>query len=290
MTGVLAAVAVLVAVLLAIELSLRYRGFGSFPLFEHAEGSVYRMRPNQAGRFRRRHVWRYDANGMRNDQAPSSFAGTTLLIGDSIVDGGLRIDQAETLAAVAARLNGESFYTVACHGWALANSVAALTALPGWVGAKRLVFVLNTGDFDTINEMGSELSFPTRRPVWLTSWLVRRQALRRFRFYRRARAESQGIASQAVDRDLELRATNLAAFRDLLAKYAGPVLLVRYPLRGENARAERYFEQLKSLDPRVQLLDVMNVQGWSNDCYADHIHPNVRGLELLAGHLCAGLS
>ena len=39
------------------------------------------MRPNQAGRFRRRLAWRYDANGMRNEQAGPGFADTTLLIG-----------------------------------------------------------------------------------------------------------------------------------------------------------------------------------------------------------------
>ena len=89
--------------------------------------------------------------------------------------------------------------------------------------------------------------------------------------------------------DTRLRAENLAAFRKLLASYAGPVVIVRYPMRGENARSERYFEELASLDPRVRLLEAAEAPGWSQDCYADHIHPNARGLEVLAGHLCEGL-
>ena len=88
----------------------------------------------------------------------------------------------------------------------------------------------------------------------------------------------------------ELRAENLAAFRKLLASYAGPVMIVRYALRGENARSERYFEDLASLAPRVRLLEAADAPGWADDCYADLIHPNARGLEVLAGHLSQGLS
>lgn len=279
MTAELVAAALLVALALALELSLRLTGFGSFPLFERDEASVYRMRRNQAGYFRHRFAWNYDANGMRNDDTPPSFAETTLLIGDSIVDGGLGVDQSKTLAALARGISGENFYSVACHGWALANILPALEALPGWTTAKRLVFVLNSGDLDTIGGLGSELSFPTRRPIWLTLWIVRRQAFRRLHFRPPERAMHNA----------ELRAENLAAFRKLLASYAGPVVIVRYAMRGENARSERYFEDLASLEPRVRLLEAADALGWADDCYADHIHPNARGLEVLAGHLCEGL-
>jgi hypothetical protein len=289
-TAVLAAAALLVAALaLAVELVLRRMGFGSFPLFEPAERSGYRMRPNQAGRFRRRHAWRYDANGMRNDRTPDSFAETTLLVGDSVVDGGLGIGQGETLAALASRCSGQAFYTVACHGWALANSLAALTALPGWAGAGRLVFVLNTGDLDTVGRAGSQFSFPTRRPLWLSVWFVCRKIYRAIEGYLDAKEASRNSPPRLVDRSRDVRANNLADFQALLGEYAGPVILVRYQMRGENARLERYFEQLTSLDPRVQLLEAAEAAGWSNDCYVDHIHPNARGLELLAAHLCRGL-
>jgi hypothetical protein len=282
MKEALAAVAVLIAAAITLEIVLRYRGIGSFALFELGVPGIYRMKPNQAGRFRRRFRWSYDANGMRNDAAPASFAQTTLLIGDSIVDGGRSLDQGETLAPQAAQISGESFYAVACHGWALGNALPALTALPGWSSAARLVFVLNTGDLDNVVAPDGELGFPTRHPLWLTLWLVRRQA------YRRLGARRYKLKGHIPPSE-ERRAVNLAKFRELLAEYAGPVVLVRYPMRGEDPRTERYFERLGALDPRIRILDLAEAAGWSEDCYSDHIHPNAHGLEVLARHLCRNL-
>ena len=290
MTAVLAAAASLVVLALAVELLLRLMGFSSFPLFEPDEASVYRMRPDQRGRFMRRHAWNYDANGMRNDRVRDDFVETTVLVGDSIVDGGLRIDQSETLAAQAARLSDQDFYSVACHGWALANVLAALRALPGWAGAKRLVFVLNTGDFHAVARLENQLSFPTRRPIWLALWIARRQLYRRVRFFRRFGQTKNTDLEQLIEEAETTRASNLAGFQQLLAEYSGPILLMRYPMRGEDARTELYFEQLASLDPRIRILEVAEAADWSADCYADHIHPNARGVTVLARHLCQGLS
>jgi hypothetical protein len=284
----LAAVAVLIGAAAALDIVLRVLGFGSFPLFETGVRGVYRTRPNQTGRFRRRHAWRYDANGMRHDAAPASFAETTLLAGDSIVDGGLGLDQGQTLAAIAARHGGGRFYPVACPGWALGNILGALTALPGWSAAKRLVFVLNTGDFDSIVTPDSELGFPTRAPLWLTAWLVTRQVVRRLETVRHPRLK-HGIVQPLAELDHEVRESNIARFQELLAEYPGPVVLVRYPMRGEDASSEPYFEQLAALNPRVRILDAAEAEGWSTECYSDHIHPTARGLEVLARHLCRHL-
>lgn len=280
--------AILVALLVAVEVLVRRMGAGSIPLFEPARHGEYRMQPQQAGLFLRRFAWRYDAHGMRNDAVPPSFAGTSLLVGDSVVDGGVRIDQNRSLAALAATELGESVYCVACPGWSLANSLAALRALPGWGVTKRLIFVLNTGDFDTVARMGDAISFPQRRPVWLGLWLVRRQATRRLQHFRRGSKERGEPAARFQDPDV--RARNFAAFRDLLNEYQGPVLLVRYPMLGEDARTEPYFDRLAALSPRIRILDVAEAQGWSDDCYADHIHPNATGLEILARHLCRELT
>jgi hypothetical protein len=290
MTWLLTTAAVSAAVLLGVELLLRSSGLGSFPLFEPAEHGVYRMRANQSGRFRRRIRWHYDAHGMRSDETPGSFAGTTLLVGDSIVDGGIRIDQDETLAATASRLSGESLYPVACHGWSLANGLLQLRELRGWSDTRRLVFVLNTGDLDSIAELGSELSFPTRRPIWLSLWLLRRHLSRYASARFHPRLGRNGVVLPLTDRNEGLRASNLAGFKQLLAEYAGPVFVVRYPMRGEDARVEGYFEELASLDPRVRLLEAGHAPDWSAECYADHIHPNAKGIAILARHLCQGLS
>jgi hypothetical protein len=278
----------LVALPLVLELTLRGIGLGSFPLYEPVVHGAYRMRPDQAGQFLRRYDWRYDANGQRNDHIPASFAETTLLVGDSVVDGGVLVDQQETLAAAAMRLSGESHYCIACHGWSLANSLEALMAVPGWSGAKRLVFVLNSGDFDNVGYMANELSFPTRRPVWLTAWWVRRKLFRRFQRHMNLPGKAQAIAAY-VGGDGEWNTVVIDRFRELLAEYPGAVYLVRYPMRDEGHMSHPFFDALATLDPRIRVLDVADATGWSEACYGDHMHPNGHGLDILARHLHGAL-
>jgi len=285
--AVLVAAALLVASLIVVEIILRRIGLGAFPLFEAAAIGEYRVRANQSGRFLRRHEWRYDANGMRNDVVPSDLARSSLLVGDSIVDGGVRIDQGQTLGALTTRLSGESFYAVGCHGWSFANSLDAVMALPGWNRARRLVFVLNPGDFDKVGYRVNELSFPTRRPLWLTGWLVRRQLYRRYARYFRS-PEAERALSRYVGGG-EWRAVIVARFRQLLADYPGPITLVRYRLRGQTSFTEPLFEELAALDPRIRIVEGADAPGWSDDCYVDIIHPNARGLEILAQHICREL-
>jgi hypothetical protein len=129
---VLVTAASMAAVLLAVELLIRALGHGAFPLFEPSPQGRYRISPNQSGQFMRRHYWRYDANGMRNERAPESFEGTTVLVGDSVVDGGLRLGQHQTLGALMSELLGEDVYTVAAPAWALANSLVVLETIGGW--------------------------------------------------------------------------------------------------------------------------------------------------------------
>lgn len=282
----IAAAALLAAILLVTELTARRLGFGSFPLFEPAEKCIYRMQPGQSGRFMGRYAWRYDANGMRNDEVPADFAETTLLVGDSIVDGGLQVAQDETLAAVLSRLAGERVYAVACSGWGLANIIEAVRTISGWERAKRLIFVLNSDDFDVLQRLNHPFYFPRERPAWLTLWFALRKASI-------SCPPLEAMLTKTDPRDpapAELRALNLVRFRALLAEYPGPVLIVKYPARGEETRAESYFHQLAATDRRIVIAEADEAADWSAECYADRIHPNARGLAILARHISESLT
>jgi hypothetical protein len=150
------------------------------------------------------------------------------------------------------------------------------------------VYVLISGDFDAMIEMKSEFRMRTRRPRWLTAWIVQQKVYRSYPRYRRFVDARNGVSPRRVDKDW--RSANLAGFRRLLEAFPGPVWLVRYPWRGENARDETYIDELASLAARVRILEGQDAPGWSEACYSDHIHPNAEGLRVLARHICRGLA
>lgn len=265
------------AVLLLAELAIRLSGVSGFPLFcKDAQG--YRMMPLQQGTFLRRYGWRYDRFGMRDNRDIKSLAGYSLIIGDSVVEGGNRVDQSQTLIAQLRALTDQPVYAAACHGWSLGNELAVLQRLPRWDQARRLIFVLNTGDFDTIETAPTQHSFPTRYPVLFTLWLVKRKLYRDPRFGRLLGWRPPQRFNPAV------REAVLAEFSRVLASFAGDVLLVRYPQLGEDPVAEPYFGQLIAAagSHRTTLLDLAGRADWGPDCYLDHIHPNPRGISVLA--------
>ena len=265
------------AALVAVEVALRVWGFAGFPLFARDPHSVYRMASSQQGRFRRAR-WRYDRFGMRSDEDVESLAGRIVVLGDSVVEGGVHLDQDETLAAALARETGWSISPVACHGWALTNELGALTSMPGWERAAALVWVVNSGDFDTIGRGESEYSFPTSRPRWLAAWLLRRH------IYRTSpkwwpwgkRSARQG------PRQPELRGDALARFTAISAHMGGRIIIVGHALRGEDLGEERFFAELAGVRPGSALVVPAALPGWGPDCYIDFIHPSARGAAMMA--------
>jgi len=267
MLAVMAAVATLALVaLMAGEWLARRRGMLDFPLYVADPHAGYRMRAQQRGQFLCRLAWAYDTNGMRAATTPE-MADATLLVGDSVVDGGNWIGQEQTLAARIAALTGEQVYPVACRGWALANELAALEQLDDWRRARRLVMVLNPSDFDTIGVMDDPFAFPTSRPRWALPYLVSK------------RLGHRGTGARPSP---NLRETNLVRFRTLVESYSGSIAIVRYPLKGEAASPDPFYRQLVTARAGIALVDLMASSEWGPHCYVDHIHPNGQGVEIMA--------
>ena len=264
----LAALAVLAYV--AIEVWLRRHGFIDVPLFRFDDHGTYRAAPDQSGRFLGRYEWRYDRRGMRFDGEAANLAGATILVGDSVVEGGNRVGQAQTLPALLASQLDETVYPVAARGWALANALAALVAMPRWEQAKRLIFVVNSGDFETLGAMPDRFMFPRRRPFLALPWLVARQVGRRM------------FRSPPDPHRPELHAQAIADFAAIAARFGGPVTIVRYPMKGECGPGNPRFAELHAAAPGSTLLDLNSDPEWGDDCYLDHIHPSPKGLMVLA--------
>lgn len=270
--------------LAAGELAVRMAGLADFPLFA-ADSGGYRMKADQAGTFRRRNAWRYDRFGQRTDRDVASLAGSCVVVGDSVVDGGNHVSQDETLAVQLGALLAEPVYPVGCHGWSLANELAVLRRLPGWNEAARLVFVLNTGDFDAVGTAESGFSFPQRRPLLVLPWLVLRKLYRNSAVGRLLGWRPPPRFDQAV------RAAILADFAAAMAAYKGPVALLRYPRAGEDPTEEAFYTELaKAAGPaRTRLIDLAGRHDWGKNCYLDHIHPNSLGIRVLAHAIAEGV-
>ena len=273
----------MLGVLGAAEAAIRLTGLSGFPLFA-AHPDSYRMKAGQAGIFRRRNAWRYDRFGQRTDHVLDSLAGCAVLIGDSVVDGGNHVDQAETMAAQLAALTGRTVYPVGCHGWSLANELAVLRSLPDWREAERLIFVLNTGDFDAIGSAPSPLSFPTRYPPLFLPWLIARKLYRSPAFGRLIGRKPPIRFVPAV------RAAILADFAATMAEYAGPVVLLRFPKIDEDPSLEPFYDELLAAagPHRSRLIELAGRPDWGSDCYLDFIHPNRRGIGVAALAIAEG--
>jgi hypothetical protein len=276
---------VLVAALtLAVtEWSLRASGIAAFPLYRRGCPAGYRMKPDQSGRFRNRIDWAYDRHGMRSSLAPDSLAGLTVLLGDSVVDGGVHVDQSETLAARLTEKLGEPVYPVACHGWSLGNALAGWRNLPGWDRTARLILVVNTGDFDSMGTASSEWSFPTRRPLLLLPWLVARTVYR-------SPAIGRLLGHRPPPRyDPAFRLGLLEEFSQAMDQFNGQVILVRYPIKDEDPTGEQFYDQLCAVTGTVRgrLIDLAGRPDWGRHCYLDHVHPGPMGLSVLATAIAA---
>lgn len=273
----MAATVVCVVSILGLELTIRALGIHDFPLFARDPASVYRMASSQRGRFRRRYSWCYNKFGMRHAEEPRDLAEAVVILGDSVVDGGNHLDQRQTLAALVSMEIHEKVYPVACHGWAVMNELGALTALPGWQHIKHLVWFINTGDLDTVGEGESELSFPTKRPIWLLFWLARRHIYRRNpRWWPWRRAEM----NSAPRPDIRVKAID--RIRDVAEQIYGSITIVCYPTRDEKNCTDQFFRDIGSLRKNIKILSASDISEWSAECYIDNIHPNAHGVELLS--------
>lgn len=282
-TALLIAAAIALVGLGLAEALARLLGYSQFLLYAPDPASTYRMAAHQSGRLRNRTDWRYDANGMRHDAAPPSFAGMVLLVGDSIVDCSAKFAQQDTLAACLERALVRPVYPVAAPGWSLGNALGALAALPGWNQASEIVLLLNDGDFDYDAEASSVLGFPMRRPWLVSVFLVRRTLFLRS-VARRARIEG----TARLPRDAALRVRNLARLRDLAAATGARFAILHHPMCGAGADFDGYYGELAAA-AEGRLLHSAAAAGWSNACYSDNLHLSVQGARVLAAYLAQQL-
>lgn len=276
---VLCALALLVA-----ELAVRARHLADYPLFMKHDLVGYHFRPNASGSMRGRFHWRFNAMGLRLDHDRPADADTVLIVGDSVVEGGNYLNVPDTLGGQVETLLGRPVYPVGCGGWALENELAFLRLHPELLAAGALVMVVNSRDLIALNRPGSASTQPMRRPLLHVAYLARRMTWGH-RHRLRQRFLPQPKPRDPVD-------AWIASTLQLMDRAAGKQLIwVLYPDLADALAGKRPCPELRPLIAgRAELIEVLDIPGWSAACYADDIHPNATGRELLARTIAGALA
>ncbi len=219
-----AAVAVaIVATLAAVaELAPRLLGVVDIPIYRPSSDFGYVPAPSQSGAFLHRNRWAYNAQSMGT---PAPFTGGgVLLVGNSIVDGGDWLDQAQRLGPQLQSRIGRPVWPIAAGGWSFLNELAYLRdpSSNSTGSSDQVVFVLDAADFGPPKIWANSPDHPGHRPRSAAFYLFDRLILNRLFPLRDELGKSRRNWRQESD---QFRRTN-----------SKPILVVLYSRRGDNLR------------------------------------------------------
>jgi hypothetical protein len=270
------------AALLALgEVAVRRTRIAEQPLYRRDRRYGYAPLPGSAGRAAGRFRWAHNRWGLRLDHDRLPGRDAVLLVGDSIVHGGGRVDQDDTLGVRLAAAAGVEVFPVAAPGWSLANALAYLAATPELLTAGRIVVMVNTGDLDRLELWSSAAEHPLRIRSHLL--YAARKGMQRLRA--RLGREPSGRGMPVTSADLRKEVETLRE------RVAGELLFAWYPRREELAEPGPARSRVAEVLPdEMPLLDVSCFPDWDAASYADGIHPNALGRQRLARGLAACLA
>lgn len=292
------AVVVLVALVLLIELALRYFfGFGR-PLIYQGDPEIgYLLAPNQSTR---RFGNRIAINqySMRSDailpQRPAPNL-RVLIIGDSVANGGWWTDQANTISAMLkVKLTNAAppdappveVLNASANSWGPRNELAYLTRF-GLFESQYLVLIINTDDLfsttPTSLVVGVDRNYPDRAPANAIAEVVQRYVLPA----PKPSPQLQVVQSESGDR-VEKNLQAIQQIQELAQKSGTKLLLVMTPLLREvNAPGPKDYElvarsrlqqftQARQID-YIDCLRFFPAANANQSLYHDHIHLNAIG-------------
>ncbi|MEO6387532.1 MAG: hypothetical protein ABIT16_09815 [Croceibacterium sp.] len=290
-----ALIAAIITLVAAAEAVVRFAGARDFAIYDASDEVGYIPTASQSGAFLNKYRWAFNEHHMGTAKPFRPSADSVLLIGDSIVLGGNRLDQPTKLGPQLERQIGCPVWPLSAGSWALLNELHEMAADPDVLNVGTVVIVLNSGDFGEPSVWKSELTHPRYRP-WLTSlYIAHRLAFPPIE-------STASVPSQAATRAWR---TELARF---MARYPGKVTFVLYPNKAETKAGFAPFPVevggrevspaalvvKSSRAPSGEVVRLIDDPRWSAAHYRDGIHPDAAGnrvvAQILADHLphCGG--
>lgn len=228
-----------------------------FPLF-HADNQVgYWPQPNQSGAMLG-NEWAFnsDSMGVAEEYKPSARFDL-MVVGDSIVDGGKQVAQANKLGPMLEAQTGWQVWPVSAGSWALQNELAFLHRKEAEVRqADAIVFVFNSEDFAEPSSWSSEFTHPRRFPWFFGGYLIGKFWL--------------GDPNPPVPPELKVkRSADLAGdWRRFVESQTVPVVAIGVPKRSER--------DCSWMPEWIGSRTCVRLRG---DDYEDDIHPSKAGRE-----------
>lgn len=296
----------LIVVIVAFEVTCRWvLGLGQPVLVVRDDNCGYRFAPAQSvTRFGNRVT--YDDKSCRGSFciSPSVRPWTTLVVGDSVLDGLALTDDADTATGllnscyVDCRGRRLLFRNLSGGSWGPPQQLGYINAY-GIYDANAIVLVINVGDA-TSQTVRSDPLYPTRNPWLAAEELVLRYGLR----FRQHLLGQNMIGSEAraanipptVSAEPSRTAESCWCLEELLrlAKQKGvPMAIVVWPTLQEaiEGRLSSELAELKKVAERNEapwislLKKVCEVPDFASLLYRDKIHPTPLGTRIIAGSL-----
>ncbi len=277
------------------EVAFRIAGFGSFPVYDVDNDLKYIPSANQAGVFMDRNRWEFNNRHMGNvvNWSPDRHPDV-LLIGNSIVLGGLPFDRDQKLGALLERALQGSYavWSVAAGGWTNINEMAYLD---------KNRDVLKNSDVVVLEYMEGGLSYaapwpgkivwPDQKPISIAVYTLQKYIIPRLTGISAVDDFGALPPSSGPPDPAQLdRLTRLVAD----AAKRSRVLIFLYPTR-KNLSDREHWDHVtapivaicESLS--VTCIDMAKQEGWSADLYNGGTHVGLEGAKLLANTLAQNI-
>jgi len=268
----------LATLIIIFEVLVRFAGLADVPLRTPNPVTGYIPNADQDGRFLL-NDWTINNLGMISSNDYQLNNDNIVLAGDSIVFGGNPFAQKDRLGSI---LNGEEHpvYAIADGSWGLKNQLNYFNTMTEPLGrVKKIIFVLNSGDFSVPSLWSCESYHPTERPSIHFYFLFRKYFL----------PDCTATPNNVIVKDYLLN-DGVSA---LLRNYPNTKLyFVLYPNKMQYMN-EVILSEVLQLDRLIDgpLLDDITVldltsifkdrKVWGGEYYQDDIHPTKEGVLIL---------
>ena len=271
-----------------IELALRnFLGFCHAPLYYESNDFEYMARPNQDG-MRFGNKYHYNSYSQRSDE-PDSTRKIILGLGDSVLFGGVMIDQDSIATSLFSKETGKQMLNISAGSWGPDNCAAYLKKY-GLFGAKAMFLVVSSHDaYDNMTfekVVGKSVSYPDKQYWCAWAELFDRYLIPRlFKKKDKASPDQKVLDGSGIRKDGKVFNPGFAEL-DSMAEKAGIPLVVYLHADRDELASGKYNEQGQKIiqwanKNNVVLIKELDYHFTAQD-YRDGIHMSCSGQRKLA--------
>jgi|TARA_B110000503_G_scaffold43687_1_gene71507 hypothetical protein len=264
----------LVFVIICLELIVRFLGIANGPLRLANKELGYIPQANQEGRFLYNH-WTFNDLHMNSRNNFSYIGNEILILGDSVVWGGNRLDQKERIGWLINNLSGEkNTFVVAEQSWGFKNQILYIMKFEHlFKKVNKIIFVLNSGDFERPSSWGCSNTHPINKPKVHLYFALKKYVLR-------TKCPSDILPNLLVP-DFQIE-DGLSLIKSKLPSTSLELLL--YQTKDEFSKSQSFKNKIAQYqDKFTKIHEIIDFKkNWGLDSYIDGIHLGKKGTKNLA--------